>query len=63
MCGAVLARAHARSPKAAFVSGYLGSGPTFVRASAEWAERYADQAEADFAEFLVAARDGVFAVS
>ncbi|WP_374007408.1 DUF2252 domain-containing protein [Leifsonia sp. LS-T14] len=63
MCGAVLARAHARSPKSAFISGYLGSGPAFVRATAEWAERYADQAEADFAEFVVAARDGAFAVS
>lgn len=63
MCGAVLGRAHARSPKSAFISGYLGSGPAFIRASAEWAERYADQAEADFAEFIVAARDGVFAVN
>ncbi|MGO4536813.1 DUF2252 domain-containing protein [Leifsonia sp. 2MCAF36] len=63
MCGAVLARAHARSPKAPFVSGYVGSGPSFVRALAEWAERYADQAEADFAEFVVAANDGAFAVT
>ena len=63
ICGAVLARAHARSPKAAFISGYVGSGQSFSRAFAEWAERYADQAEADFAEFAVAARDGAFAVS
>ncbi|MGO4299484.1 DUF2252 domain-containing protein [Leifsonia sp. RAF41] len=63
MCAAVLGRAHARSPKAAFVSGYVGSGPSFVRATSDWAERYADQAEADFAEFRVAARDGVFAVT
>ncbi|WP_431220603.1 DUF2252 domain-containing protein [Leifsonia xyli] len=61
-CCAVLARAHARSPKASFISGYLGSGPSFVQASARWAERYADQAEADYSEFLVAARDGAFAV-
>ncbi|MDR6969832.1 DUF2252 domain-containing protein [Leifsonia shinshuensis] len=63
MCGAVLARAHARSPKAAFVAGYLGTGPSFPRALAEWGRRYADQAEADYAEFVAAARDGVFAVA
>jgi uncharacterized protein (DUF2252 family) len=62
MCGAVLARAHARSPRSAFIAGYLGSGDAFVRAAARWAERYADQAEADYAAFVTAARKGAFAV-
>ncbi|ANF33044.1 hypothetical protein A0130_16495 [Leifsonia xyli] len=63
MCGAVLARAHARSPKSAFISGYIGSGVPFVRAATEWAMRYADQAEADYKEFVAAARKGYFAVN
>lgn len=62
-CAVVLARAHARSPKASFVAGYLGEGPGFIRAASEWAERYADQAEADYATFVTAAADGEFAVS
>lgn len=62
VCAVVLARAHARSPKSAFIAGYLGSGATFARAVAEWAVRCADQAEADYAEFTTAARDGAFRV-
>ncbi len=60
-CGTVLARAHARSPKAAFAAGYMGTGGAFVRAAAEWARKYADQAEADYAEFVAAAARGAFA--
>lgn len=63
ICGAVLARAHARSPRAAFIAGYLGAGSAFPRAVADWAESYADQAEADYEEFVVAAKDGAFAVA
>jgi uncharacterized protein (DUF2252 family) len=60
VCAVVLARAHARSPKSPFIAGYLGSGSAFARAVTTWAERYADQAEADYAEFVAAARDGAF---
>ncbi|SEA97452.1 DUF2252 domain-containing protein [Leifsonia sp. 21MFCrub1.1] len=63
VCAVALARAHARSPKAAFISGYLGSGPAFSRAATAWAERYADQAEADYREFVEVARAGGFAVT
>ncbi|WP_223360252.1 DUF2252 domain-containing protein [Leifsonia sp. ZF2019] len=63
VCAVVLARAHARSPKAAFVSGYLGSGDAFPRAVARWSSAYADQAERDFATFVEAARDGRFTVA
>jgi uncharacterized protein (DUF2252 family) len=62
ICAVVLARAHARSPKAPFISGYLGSGSTFIRAVAEWAGRYADQAETDYEVFVEAAADGAFTV-
>ncbi|MDN4598642.1 DUF2252 domain-containing protein [Leifsonia virtsii] len=62
VCAVVLARAHARSPKAPFIAGYLGSGRAFAPAVAEWAVRYADQAEADYAEFVTAAQDGAFRV-
>ncbi|MBW8872030.1 MAG: DUF2252 domain-containing protein [Leifsonia sp.] len=62
VCAVVLARAHARSPKAPFISGYLGTGASYVRAMTRWAESYADQAEADYATFVQAAADGAFAV-
>ncbi|MBB2965688.1 DUF2252 domain-containing protein [Leifsonia aquatica] len=63
ICAVVLARAHARSPKAAFVSGYLGTGDSFPRAVARWSSAYADQAEEDYAGFVAAARDGRFTVA
>ena len=49
LCGALLARAHAQNPRAAAVSGYLGSSDAFDEALARWSRQYADQVEADFA--------------
>lgn len=63
ICAVVLARAHARSPKAAFISGYLGTSDAFPRAVARWSSAYADQAETDYSEFVEAARAGRFAVA
>jgi Uncharacterized protein conserved in bacteria (DUF2252) len=54
LCGWVLARAHARSGDAAAISGYLGTGDTFDRAVASFAEAYADQTQADHAAFAQA---------
>jgi uncharacterized protein (DUF2252 family) len=48
MCGRTLARAHARSGDRIEISGYLGSGKTFSRAIAEFAQAYADQNERDY---------------
>ena len=48
LCGWTLARAHARSGDRIAISGYLGSGDTFDRAIAAFAESYADQNEADY---------------
>jgi hypothetical protein len=48
-CGWALARAHARSGgDAAAIAAYLGSGTTFDRALAAFADAYADQNERDF---------------
>ena len=49
-CGALLARAHARSGDAAAIAGYCGEGDTLDRALADFAEAYGDQTERDFAE-------------
>ena len=48
LCGWTLARAHARTGDRIAISGYLGRSDTFDRAIAVFAERYADQNEADF---------------
>ncbi|MFM2437910.1 MAG: hypothetical protein RLZ55_727 [Actinomycetota bacterium] len=48
LCGALLARAHARAGDAAAVSGYLGGGGALGESIAEFAVKYADQTEADW---------------
>jgi uncharacterized protein (DUF2252 family) len=62
MCGWTLARAHARGGDRVAIGAYLGSGPTFDRALAEFAERYADQNERDYAALAEAAETGRIAV-
>jgi len=52
LCGWTLARAHARSGDPIAIAGYLGSNDTFDQALTEFAERYADQNELDYAAFL-----------
>lgn len=59
MCGAVLARAHARSGDPAQIAGYLGKSDAFDKALTEFAFRYADQNDADYAAFQQAAANGV----
>jgi uncharacterized protein (DUF2252 family) len=58
LCGAVLARAHAQSPFAGMVAGYLGSGARFDDAVTTWAEAYADQVERDYDALQAAVRSG-----
>jgi hypothetical protein len=48
VCAQALARAHARSGDRVAIASYLGNGPTFERALAEFAETYADQNERDY---------------
>jgi uncharacterized protein (DUF2252 family) len=52
-CGAILARAHARTSDAAVLAGYCGNSGALDSAFADWAESYGDQVEADH-EVLVA---------
>jgi uncharacterized protein (DUF2252 family) len=58
LCGWALARAHARSGDRVAIAAYLGSGSTFDRALAEFADRYADQNDADFRALQAAVDDG-----
>lgn len=58
VCGAVLARAHARTGDAAQIAGYLGRSDRFDEALVEFATRYADQNDADYAVLKHAVREG-----
>lgn len=58
LCGATLARAHARAGEPAVLAGYLGSSAVFDQALAAFAVGYADQNERDYARFLGAIRAG-----
>ncbi|MGN9758204.1 DUF2252 domain-containing protein [Streptomyces sp. SD31] len=58
LCGASLARAHARSGDPIALAAYLGAGDRFDRALTEFAESYADQNERDFAALDTACREG-----
>jgi uncharacterized protein (DUF2252 family) len=62
LCGITLARAHARSGYAAKIAGYLGDDDTFDRALERFAVAYADQNDADYAEFTDAAAEQRIAV-
>jgi uncharacterized protein (DUF2252 family) len=55
ICGATLARAHARAGDAAKLIGYLGDDDAFDRAMGRFAVAYADQNDADHALFAQAA--------
>ncbi|MFN7926286.1 MAG: DUF2252 domain-containing protein [Bryobacteraceae bacterium] len=51
-CGAVLARAHARTGSAAAIAGYCGKSEELDAAIARFAEAYASQNESDSAAFV-----------
>ena len=58
ICGATLARAHARWGDRIAIAAYLGKGDRFDRAIAEFASRYADQNERDYEALLDAVKVG-----
>lgn len=58
LCGATLARAHARAVDPAVISGYLGGSDRFDTAVASFAETYADQVRRDHASLEEAVRSG-----
>lgn len=58
LCGATLARAHARSGDRIAIASYLGGGDVFDRALVPFAESYADQNERDHRALVDAVRSG-----
>lgn len=58
LCGATLARAHARSGDRIAIAAYLGRRDSFDRALAAFAESYADQNERDHQALLDAVTTG-----
>ncbi len=58
LCGWVLARAHARSGKAAVINGYLGNSNKFEKAVAAFAIDYANQNNEDFNALKKAVKEG-----
>ena len=58
LCGAVLARAHARTGDPAQIAGYLGKSDRFDKALVQFASAYADQNDADYAVFRQAVAEG-----
>ena len=58
VCGAALARAHARTGDPARVSGYLGGGAAFDEAITHFAEAYANQTQRDHAALVRAIKKG-----
>jgi uncharacterized protein (DUF2252 family) len=53
-CAAVLARAHAQSPTAAEVAGYIGNGRVVGESILEWAYAYAALSRTDYDAFVAA---------
>jgi uncharacterized protein (DUF2252 family) len=58
LCGWALAHAHARSGDRIALASYLGRTGTFDQAIADFAEKYADQNERDYAALQAAVKDG-----
>jgi uncharacterized protein (DUF2252 family) len=58
LCGATLARAHARAGQPALLTGYMGKSAVFEESLAAFAVSYADQNDRDYETFLDAIRSG-----
>ena len=59
LCGAALARAHARSSRPAILAGYMGKGETFDDAMASFATLYAKQTTNDYKAFCEESETGL----
>jgi len=57
-CGAVLARAHARTGDPVAIASYIGKGKRFDDSISRFARGYADQNERDHAQLVAAIADG-----
>jgi uncharacterized protein (DUF2252 family) len=58
ICGWTLARAHARSGDPVAMAEYLGEDDEFDRSITDFSERYADQNEQDYQQFVNTVRSG-----
>ena len=58
ICGWTLARAHARSGDPVAIAAYLGASDAFDTSITDFSQRYADQNEQDYKEFVKAVRSG-----
>ena len=58
LCGAALARAHARGGDVVAIDAYIGADEAFNEALGEFAQVYADQAEQDYGQLKQAISDG-----
>jgi hypothetical protein len=58
ICGWTLARAHARSGDPIALAEYLGETDAFDQSVTDFSERYGDQNERDFEEFVDAVKSG-----
>jgi predicted alpha/beta hydrolase len=58
ICGWTLARAHARSGDPVAIAEYLGTSDAFDTSITGFSERYADQNEQDYEQFVKAVRSG-----
>jgi uncharacterized protein (DUF2252 family) len=58
ICGWTLARAHARSGDPVAIAAYLGDSDGFDNSITAFSERYADQNEQDYQQFVTAIRSG-----
>jgi hypothetical protein len=58
ICGWTLARAHARSGDPVAMAAYLGGSDAFDNSITDFSERYADQNERDYQQFVNAIRSG-----
>jgi uncharacterized protein (DUF2252 family) len=61
ICGWTLARAHARSGDPVAMAAYLGETDEFDKSITDFSERYADQNEQDYTEFVNAVKSGQLA--
>jgi uncharacterized protein (DUF2252 family) len=60
LCGRLLGRAHAQSPDADFIGGYVGTSDRFDQAMVAWGEAYAAQVASDFEAVRAAHAAGSF---
>ena len=57
-CGWTLARAHARSGNPVALAAYLGASDAFDKSITDFSQRYADQNEQDYEDFVKAIKSG-----